>query len=140
MEPGLIADDEAVYRRVSARSGWYDPKSERPVAWDAFRPNVNDKDGLSVWLSTCLSPSDAALRNARPDKRYYVLEVGVSDLRDLGVEVVYTPGQGGIGHVSLANMTYDAYQEDKNRIRELAGRIAVELVRKVHGPFGPINK
>ncbi len=138
MEREPIANDELVYRRVP--EVFYDPNSNRPLAWEAFRPNKNDTDGLSVWLSKYVSPSDVAQRNARFGKRYYVLEIAVTDLRELGIEVISTPEHGELGHASLATMTYAAYQADKNLISELAKRITLEFKHIIYGPYGPLDE
>lgn len=133
-----VADDEIVYRTVSDRSGWYDPDSDSPIAWETFRPNKRDLDGLSVWRAKYKSPEQAALQHARQDRRYYVVAMRVGDLRRIGVEVAATSAADEPGHASLTTLSTATYREEKNRIRGLAQRIATELVDTVHGPFGPI--
>ena len=54
-----IADDEIVYRRVSESSGWFDPTRDL-VAWEAFRPNAKDTNGISVWRAKHKSASTVA--------------------------------------------------------------------------------
>lgn len=131
-----LSDDEIVYRRVSDKSGWYEPGSERSVAWEAFKPNRNDATGISVWRAKYLTAGETAARHARLN-RYYVLALNVGRLRQIGVEVEPSPYEGGIGHASIVTLNYPAYKNDKNRLREFAEHIATKLVEHVEGPFGP---
>jgi hypothetical protein len=136
-----LSDDEIVYRRVSDKSGWYQPASERPIAWVAFKPNSYDLTGLSVWRAKYLTAEQAA-EHQKPNKRFYILSLNVGRLRQAGVDVVSSVKEGGIGHASLITLNYTDYQHDtiqKNRLRELAERIAAELVERVDGPFGPFE-
>jgi hypothetical protein len=137
-----LSDAEIVYRRVSDKSGWYQPESERPVAWEAFRPNPKDTAGISVWRAKDLTAEQMAEKFARPDRCYYVLSLNVGRLRQAGVEVEPSVQEGGLGHASMVTLNYPDYQHDtiqKNRLRELAERIAAELVESVEGPFGPFG-
>ena len=73
MSPGdgsePVADDEIVFRRVTEKSGWYNPESERQFAWEAFRPNANDVRGLSAWREKYKKAEPAATVRAYPGKR-----------------------------------------------------------------------
>ncbi|MCG3128323.1 MAG: hypothetical protein CHACPFDD_03206 [Phycisphaerae bacterium] len=133
----LIDDDEIVFRRVSEKSGWYDAKSSRPVAWTAFKPNSNDHDGVSVWRAKYQSAADVAAIGARPGTRYFVLAIRVSQLRSAGAQIVPTPVSGAAGHASISSLRVDAYHESKDAVRALAERIANEIIEPVEGPFGP---
>lgn len=134
-----ITNDEVLYRRVSERSGWYDPSSASPVAWVAFRPNAQDVRGLSVWRARYKSPHEAAAFNARPGHRYYILALSAGCLRAMGVEVEPSPEDGGPGHASLVNLSASAYRADKDGVRELASRLAAEAIQAVQGPLGPFD-
>jgi hypothetical protein len=144
MSPGdgsePIADDEVVFRRISDRSGWYNPSLDRPVAWEAFRPNENDVRGLSVWRAKYISAPEAAARGARPGRRYFVLRMRVGRLRTAGVQVEPSPAEGGPGHATLANLTASAYRDRRDAIREVAEQIATSLIESVDGPFGPFGE
>jgi|GEM_PF-2387687 len=130
-----ISDEEIVYRRVPEHYDYYDPNSEHPVAWIAFRPNQKDTGGLSVWRGKYLSAPEAAAKRAHSGKRYYVIALSVGRLREIGISVEPTSEDGGVGHASLTNMNYHSYQESKNAIRNWAEKITAELVEQVHGPF-----
>ena len=43
-----ISDDEILYRRISASTGWYDPSRTPSLEPEAFRPNRNDTSGISA--------------------------------------------------------------------------------------------
>lgn len=138
-ETSPIADDEIVLRRVSETSGYYDPESDRPFAWVAFRPNEKDVRGLSVWRERYKTPEQAAGINARPGRRYFIFKLNVGVLREAGVIVEPSTDEGGAGHASLVNLNPRRYAEDKNAVQELARTIAEELVECVEGPFGPFE-
>jgi len=134
-----ISDDEIVYRRVSEKSGWYDSASDLPVAWEAFRPNRNDLRGLSVWRARYRTTEEVAETGAKPGRRYFILCLRVRPLREAGVVVEPSPEDGGPGHASFVNMNASTYQQDRDSMRELAEKIAGDLVERVEGPFGPFD-
>lgn len=135
-----VADDEVLYRRVSDKSGWYDPSLDRPVAWQAFRPNKQDIDGISVWRAKFYkSPEQVAKIAAQANRQYFLLVVRVGTLRLAGVTVLPTPSRAGSGHATLANLCAEKYQRNRDDVRELAERIARDLVDDVEGPFGPFD-
>jgi hypothetical protein len=134
-----VADDEILYRRVTENSGWYEPGSDRPVAWVAFRPNQNDVRGLSVWRAKYKTAREAALIGAKRGQRYFVMVLRAARLRAAGVAVEPTAHEGGAGHASLADLNTQAYKTDKNRVQAIAEIIASQLVESIEGPFGPID-
>lgn len=75
----------------------------------------------------------------KPNHRYFMLGCRVSRLRQAGVVVEPSPEDGGPGHASLVNMNTSAYQQNKNAVRELAEKIASDLIERVEGPFGPFE-
>ena len=130
-----IADDEIVYRRVPANVDFYDPVSDRPVQWITFQPNRNDLSGISVWRAKSVQP-DEAVQTARRGKSYYLIALKVSDLRRLGAEVVASPEKEGFGHATITSLSWTRYRGDqKNDVKELAMRIAIEASKNVLGPF-----
>ncbi len=134
-----VTDDEVVFRRASKRSGWYDPESDRPYAWVAFRPNKEDMRGLSVWRRKYKTAEQSAAVRAKPGERYFIFRLRVARLREAGIVVEPTPLDGGPGHASLVNINTSAYQQNKNSVRELAEKIAGNLIERVDGPFGPFE-
>ena len=143
MSPGdgtePLAPAEIVFRRVSEKSGWYDPESDRPFDWLAFRPNAKDVRGLSVWREKDKTAEQAAANGARSGRRYFVFCLRVDPLREASVVVEPSPEQGGPGHASFVNMNTSAYQQNKNAVRELAEKIASDLIERVAGPLGPFD-
>ena len=134
-----VTDDEIVFRRITEKSGSYNPESDRPVAREAFRPNRNDVRGLSVWRELYKTADQAASAGARRGRRYFIVHIHVGQLREAGVVVEPSPEDGGPGHASLVNMNTSAYQQNKNAVRELAEKIANALIERVEGPFGPFE-
>lgn len=136
VSPDPISDDEILYRLASERSNRYDPESG-VVAWEAFMPNRNDTDGLSFQRAKYVTPKEVVSQHprAKPGLPFYVFAMRADDLRRAGVIVDPSPRPGDPGHASLSNITIDLYEEDKNRIRELASLLAAEAVCEVLGPF-----
>jgi hypothetical protein len=131
-----VADDEIVFRRISDASGWYDPASDRPLAWLAFRPSRRDVDGISVWTSKFKTAREVAAIGASHGKRYFVVSLRVQRLRVAGVVVKASPELGGVGHASLTNLSTEDYTKNKDRVREMAEVIVRQLVENIDGPFG----
>lgn len=128
-----IADDETLYRRIPEfPESHYQPDSDRPLAWVAFRPNERDVDGLSVWRAKYVTLEQAA--SGRSGKSYYVVLLKAGELRELGCVVVPTPDVG-TGHASITNMSSNSYAENKNDVRNMAERIAAAFASHVEGPF-----
>jgi hypothetical protein len=93
-----IADEELLYRRVSAASGWYSP--ENGLEGDAYRPHrTADVSGISVDRAKYRSPAEAA--KGRPGKAYYVAVLRAGDLRLRGIAIVPRPEPGNPGHAEL---------------------------------------
>jgi hypothetical protein len=86
-----VADDELLYRRVSASamSQQYDPATDR-LSDQAFAPHkIMHVTGLSVSRAKFKSLEEAAL--GRPGKSYFVATLRAGDLRKRGIEVVPRP-------------------------------------------------
>ncbi len=125
-----IADDEILYRRIFY--DYYQPGSDRPVSWVAFRPTEHDGDGLSVWRAKYVTLAKAGA--GRPGKSYFVAVLHAEDLRRLGCDLMPTPDSGR-GHASITNMSWRAYAESKNTVRSLSEMIAAQCTDRVEGPF-----
>ena len=130
-----IEESEYVLRRI--HRSFIDeslPIAIRPVA---FRPNANDKTGLSVFREGCVEAKDTL--TAVPDKKkndYFVARLAVAELRKLGLTVVPEPDPNGPpGHAVIPELSWDGYHADKQRLKALT----VELARQasadiVHRP------
>jgi len=132
-----IEDDEIVFRRVPNNIDWYNPESQRPVAWVTFRPNPKDTDGISVWRAKYKSPEEVAAIHARLGRQYWVLALKTSQLRNAGITIAPTPDLGGPGHASLTNMRSSDYAQNRNTVKNIAEDITRNLVLYVEGPFTP---
>jgi hypothetical protein len=134
-----VTDDEIVLRRVANVEGLYDPQSDRPVAWQAFRPNANDTKGLSLWRARYASPKEVAAMYAKPGRTYFVVGLSVRRLRAEGLRVEPSPAEGGPGHASLVDLTASEYEQHKDRVRYYAEVIVSKLLESVAGPFDPFD-
>lgn len=81
-----IRDDETLYRRIPVSQNWCDGEN---VDWHAFRPTKKDETGLSLARTELKSREEAARGPSRDG--YYLAEVRVQTLKDLGFSVSYRP-------------------------------------------------
>ena len=128
-----IADDAFVYRRIPR--SFYQGSLQPPVQTLAFRPNPLDTTELSVFRAAFVRPEET-LTTIDPAKRndYYVVSLAVADLRALGLTVVPRPDpQGPPGHAEIPELSWAAYQADKNRLKV----VQVELARLASAAIVP---
>ena len=129
-----IIDDELLYRRVPASTGWFDPVS-RVLKPEAFGPNQKrDLTGISVIRARFKSIEQAAC--GQPGKSYFVAVLRVGDLRQANYIVKPQPNVPGgydISHAELPDLNAANYKasETLERQRELAERLCL----RVEGPF-----
>ena len=133
MNPGYepVDENEVVYRRV--RLDHHDPKVGPHPSPEAFRPNDNDKDGLSLRRARYFTPEQAA--RGRPEKQYWTAHLRVSDLLGLGVSL--SPDREGeldaeAGHCVIRELVYSTRRSDKSVF--LQYQLARAVV-KVDGPY-----
>lgn len=132
-----IADDEVLYRRVSASAvpQQYDPATGS-LGDQAFAPHkIMDVSGLSISRAKFKSLEEAAL--GRPGKSYFVAVLLAGDLRQRGIEVVPRPelpdGQFDPAHAELPDLNAANRKEDITLERQRI--LAHELCLRVEGPF-----
>lgn len=124
-----IADEELLYRRVPASTGWYSPESG--LKPEAFAPHkIHDATGLSLSRGKYKSAEDAAL--GQPGKSYYVVVLHAADLRGQGIAVEPQPLPGDPGHAELPGLNSDNRKQDLTLERQ---RILATLALRVEGPF-----
>ena len=126
-----IADEELLYRRVPASTGWY--SSITGLNSEAFAPRKEDLTGLSVSRQKYKSAEAAA--KGRPGKWYFVAVLRAGDLREKGIEVVPAPRDGDPGHAELPDLNAMNRKTDETIERQRI--LAEELCLGVEGPFGP---
>ena len=114
-----VHDSEFVYRRIPLK--FYDPDLPVPIPALAFRPNANDTTGISVFRARFVSPLETlASVDANKRNTYFVAQLAVRDLKKLGVTVVPEPVEAGpAGHCVIPELSWNAYQADKKRLREI---------------------
>lgn len=118
-----VDEGEYVYRRIHRQ--FYDPTLPMSIERLAFKPTSNDTTGISVFRARFVNPADI-LANIEAGKRnnYFVAQLAVHDLLQLGLTVVPDPDPNGPpGHAIIPEMNLQAYQADKDRLT----RIQVEL-------------
>ena len=130
-----VDQSESVYRRIPRV--YFQPGL--PVAFRiiAFRPSSNDTTGLSVFRAGFLNPVDT-LANLEPSKRreYFVVRLAVRDLLRLGLTVVPEPDPDGPpGHAVIPELSWQAYQADKQRLKDIQLELAkLATTAIVHQP------
>ena len=134
IEIETIADEEFLYRRVPASTGWFEPATGilKP---EAFGPHKQrDMTGISVTRAKFKSIEQAA--QGQPGKSYFVAVLCVGDLRKANFTVrpqPNVPGGYDISHAELPDLNAGNYKatETLERQRELAERLCL----RVEGPF-----
>jgi len=124
-----IDEDELLYRRVPASTGWYVP--ENGLAPEAFAPHkTEDRTGLSVSRARYKSLEAAA--KGRPGKSYYVAVLRARDLFAKGIAVAPRPLPDDPAHAELPDLNSQNRKSDETVERQ---RLLVELCLRVEGPF-----
>ena len=99
-----IADEELLYRRVPASTGWYSPENGN-LSDQAFAVHkLHDATGLSVSRDKYCSSQQAA--RGRAGKSYYVAVLRASDLKAKGIKVVPRPQPGDPGARRVAGLEF----------------------------------
>ncbi|MBC8872772.1 MAG: hypothetical protein H8E44_25345 [Planctomycetes bacterium] len=131
--PGVepIEDDEILFRRVPASTGWYDPSRMPPLEPEAFRPNRNDLTGISLSRQKYKTVEQAA--QGRPGKSYYVAAFRAGDIHAAGMHVVPSPTPDDTSHAEIADLTYDGRKS--KQAMECRALLAERLCLWVKGPF-----
>lgn len=112
---------EFVYRRIPRT--YYQAGLPIPIHPAAFRPNSNDITGLSVFRATFVQPADTIEAGKR--NNYYVAQIAVQDLHRLGLTVVPEPDPNGpLGHAVIPELSWQAYQADKQRMKQIQLELA----------------
>ena len=129
-----IADEELLFRRVPASTGWYDQTTSALNA-EAFGPSKKrDTTGISVSREKYKSIEEAA--HGQPGKSYYIAVLRAGDLRRHGIEVVprpETPTGHDPAHAELPGLNASNYNTDETV--EWQRVLAEELCLRVEGPF-----
>jgi hypothetical protein len=135
-EASRAAAEEFVLRRIHRNH--VDAGPPPVVGFTAFRPTMEDTNGLSVYRDQFISPREVASGGRKPGE-YYVVRLPVRALHDLGLTVVGDEqADAPAGHALLPELSLDACQKDKVRLRAIQVRLA-ELASQhvVHYPDSP---
>jgi hypothetical protein len=133
-----VDPSEFVYRRIHRT--FVEPGAPILIQFPAFRPSAHDTTGLSVFRARFGQPADP-LVSVDPAKAtdYYVAQLSVTDLHNLGLTVVPEPvAAGPRGHAVIPELSVGAYRSHKRRWKP----VLVELARLasaaiVHRPGNP---
>lgn len=123
-EQQSVDASEFVYRRIHRHH--YQADLSIPIQRAAFCPNQNDTTGLSVFRAAFVQPV-GTLVNIEADKRnnYYVARISVQDLNRLALTVVPEPDSNGpLGHAIIPELSWQAYQADKQRLKQVQVELA----------------
>jgi len=124
-----VADDELLYRRVPASTGWY---KEGRLSPEAFDPREGELTGISVYRDKYKSLQEAAKGKSRGG--YYVAVLRAGDLRAHGIEVVPRAKPDDPGHAELPGLTCHNRQTPETLERK---SLLADLCMRVQGPFPP---
>jgi hypothetical protein len=133
-----VGEDEALLRRVSA-THYPDPDRPKKPQWQAFRPNKDDIDGLSVGrLKLVKSLLAFSYRPGTEDQRN-VAQFGAADVSGLDMTVEPNPIEGDQAHALIPELNARDYSRGgntKTRIKELALQLAIraEMVLLLDDP------
>ena len=133
----LIDDDELLYRRVSVRSGWYDPETNILLR-TAFNPSA-ERDQTGISLDRARSDKhphfrtiEQAATGPSPDG-YYIAVFRVGDLRAHNIEVVAKPVEHNPGHAELPDLRH--VNKNTERFDNIVKMLTENLRLRVEGPF-----
>lgn len=127
-----IADDEFLYRRVSATAQpqLFDPVS-RVLNDQAFAPHkIRDVTGLSIARAKYKRIEDAG--QGQPGKSYFVAVLRAGDLRQHGIIIEPRPEANDPGHAELPQLNAGNYKDSETLERQ---RLLVSICLRVDGPF-----
>ena len=121
--------DEILYRRIHGsmhpRAGKVGPSP------NAFTPNRNDTDGLSLSRASFGTPEQEAARGKR-GVAYYVARLSHSVFIEMGLGVVPAPTADDLGHVVVPEMHSGNIKEKVTKERAL--KLSQSCV-SIEGPF-----
>lgn len=111
------------------------------VTPEAFRPNKNDLDGLSVFLSLDdggVSPGECANTGRGSATEYLVVALREVELSKLGLLIVVDTEEGAPkGHAYIPGINWQDYSTDpdlKRKMKELAAQLAEIATRSILFP------
>lgn len=128
-----------VLRRVHRRHSL--PSFPVTIGIEAFRPNQNDVDGLSVFLSEefgGISPEECARTGRGAPGDYLVVELREDELAKLGLTlVVDMNADAPKGHMFIPEVNWRDYSANlsaKTRLKELMALLAEIATRSIVFP------
>jgi hypothetical protein len=130
-----VDQGESLLRRIPRNADYYDPSVSVSITPHAFRPNQQDTDGISLFRKAAISREALSETGRKPP--YIVASVKARDLRDLGLSIISTVDDSGIpGHVVVPELSWDAYQSNKQSLKELTKKLAELASTDVYNPMG----
>ena len=117
-----ISDDEWLFRRV--HTSRFRTNKTPYVSPGAFEPRVKgndpDDDGISLFRSDCLETAEeilAQIHDAEKRNANGIVKLLVSEVKAIGLTVIATPREGIRGHVSIPEMSSQAFSHKDSRLR-----------------------
>jgi hypothetical protein len=133
-----VEESEFILRRIHRQH--YQEGADIPVLASGFRPTQQDTTGISVFRERFLAQTVDALASLAPEKQgnYFLARLAVEDLRKLDLTVVPDPDYAGPpGHAVIPELSWQAYQQEKARLKEVhleLAKLASSAI--VHKPSG----
>jgi hypothetical protein len=119
-------------------------KCQSPLRSEAFKPNKNDVDGLSLFREECLPGPEFVLQAVREHTRdfYGIWKWPLSDFHKAGLILKPTKAQVP-GHVSVTNLTPADWEKDRDSLKAKLEQLACSAnsvkirdpVRRNYKPF-----
>ena len=118
-----VDQSESLLRRIPRNADFYDPNLSLPITPHAFRPNHQDSDGISLFREKAISREALSQTGRKPP--YIVASLKARDLCDLGFTIIPTLDDSGIpGHVVVPELSWEAYENNKQSLKELTKKLA----------------
>ena len=127
-----VDEDEPIYRRVPAKSGYYKPGPTPRLSPKAYKPLSMDTDGLSLTRARLVTGPAEAGAMGYQGKDYYVLELLASDIQSCGLTIQPNPQPDDKSHAIIPELNIN--RPDHAEVEGLTIKLQGKPY-KVHGPF-----
>lgn len=124
-----IERDEVLYRRISEKSGYYQPTRSPKFSPRVLHPNNGDGDGISLYRSKYVTPEQVG-KAGKQNQVYWVISFLAASFQDQGLSIQPSADEPLPGHVVIPEMRFDRLAS----LKELALSLR-EKSLEIYGPF-----